>query len=675
MIRNTVLNFSMVDPTESFPDESFADLRRAADEAKALAEMKSGFLAMVSHEIRTPLQTIYGMLELIGQEDAPPGIHTMTKTAKNAASELLAVLDDVLDVLKIEAHKLELDRFEVPVRLLVHGIIEALSANKAKTDSKVQILSDIGADVPQVIIGDPRRLRQILMNLAVNALKFTRQGTVMIRVSRSCQSLPPPADGLGLRFEVADTGIGIAAEVQARLFQPFYQAGQTTTRKHGGAGLGLSICKKLVELMHGKIGVVSEEGAGSTFWFEVPTQEVGTAINTVSLPDLEGISVLSVDSHPQGSKEIASSLRSMGAKVESCATYEEGLELARRMPFDVAVVDQSLPDGLGVHLMQEFYAVRPFMGLVMYTVRNDPGLVQSLKTLGAAYLTKPASRVGLGKAVEKAAHIRNRPSALSAPGDLCRILIAEDTESVRDILYRQCEKLGVQAEFALSGQEALKLLDTRAFNLLITDLHMPDMDGYALVRAIRDRETRTGARLPIIALSADVMMAGRDAYLDQGFDESLVKPVTLGQLRRLLIRWGLLDPGDAEAAGLTRPSREVQYHSGKTLPALDRDCVVAQMGAFDQSAVEMLKTFVRATDPLVTRLAAAESGQNFTTLAEVAHSLKGAARSACCSQLGALAAQIEMAALDERPCANLIVAAVREFGRARAEIEGLTAKD
>lgn len=662
----------MADPTESFPDESFADLRRAADEAKALAEMKSGFLAMVSHEIRTPLQTIYGMLELIGQEDAPPGIHTMTRTAKNAASELLAVLDDVLDVLKIDAHKLELDRFEVPVRLLVHGIIEALSANKAKNDPKVQILSDIGADVPQVITGDPRRLRQILMNLAVNALKFTRQGTVMIRVSRSCQSLPQPSDGVGIRFEVADTGIGIAAEVQARLFQPFFQAGQTTTRKQGGAGLGLSICKKLVELMNGRIGVVSEQGAGSTFWFEIPTQEVGTGINPISLPDLEGIAVLSVDSHPQGSKEIASSLRSMGAKVESCGTYEEGLELARRMPFDVAVVDQSLPDGLGVHLMQEFYAVRPFMGLVMYTARNDPGLVQSLKTLGAAYLTKPASRVGLGKAVDKAAHIRNRPSALSAPGDLCRILIAEDTESVRDILSRQCEKLGVQTEFALSGQEALALLDKRAFNLLITDLHMPDMDGFALVRAIRDRETRTGARLPVIALSADVMMSGRDAYLEHGFDESLVKPVTLGQLRRLLIRWGLLDPGDPEADGQARPSRGVQYHSAKTAPALDRDCVIAQMGAFDQSAVEMLKTFVRVTDPMVTRLATAESGQDYATLAETAHSLKGAARSACCSQLGTLAAQIEMAALDERPCANLIVATVREFGRVREEIEGLT---
>lgn len=662
----------MSDLPETFPDQSFDDLRRAADEAKALAEMKSGFLAMVSHEIRTPLQTIYGMLELISQEDAQPSVLNMTQTAKHAASDLLGVLDDVLDVLKMEAHKLDLDRFEVPVRLLVHGIVEALAANKNKNDMKIQILCDIAPEVPQVITGDPRRLRQILMNLSVNALKFTRQGTVTLRVNRACQHLPTPPDGVGLRFEVADTGIGIAAEDQARLFQPFFQTSQTTTRKHGGAGLGLSICKKLIELMNGRIGVSSEQGAGSVFWFEIPVQEVGTGINPLSLPDLDGLSVLSVDSHPQGAKEIASSLRSMGAKVESCPTYEEGIELARKMRFDVAVADQSLPDGLGIHLLQELYALRPYMGLVMYTVRDDPGLAQSLKTLGATYLTKPASRVGLGKAVERAAHIRNRPAALAHAGEDCRILIVEDTASVRDILSRQCEKLDIRAEFALSGSEALALVNQHPYHLLITDLHMPEMDGYALVRAIRDRETRTGTRMPVIALSADVMMTGRDVYLEHGFDESLVKPVTLGQLRRLLIRWGLLETKETLGQAAERPARGVQYHSSRAEPALDRDCVIAQMGAFDQSALEMLRTFVRMTDPLVTKLAAAESSQDFTTLAETAHSLKGAARSACCSQLGMLAAQIEMAALDERPCANLIVAAVREFGRAREEIDGLT---
>ena len=660
----------MSDRKDFFPDQSFEDLKRAAQEARDLAEMKSDFLAMVSHEIRTPLQTVYGMLELICGEPEPERVKSMAETAKGSASHLLEILDDVLDILKMDAHRMDLDRFEVPVRLLVRGILEALSINNK--NSRVRFLDEIPDDIPAVIVGDPRRLRQIIMNLCANALKFTQQGTIRVRVTRQAQIITKPADGIALRFEVCDTGPGISSAVQSRLFQPFVQGDQPTTRKKGGTGLGLSICRKLVELMGGRIGVISEEGAGSTFWFEIPTQEVGVALNPQSLPDLDGVSVLSVDSHPQGSKEIALSLRSMGAKVESCPTYEEGLSLAKKIPFDVAVVDQSLPDGIGLHLLQELYAVRPSMGLLMYTVRDDPGLGQTLKTLGATYLTKPASRIGLGKAVAEAAQVRKRIAPVLS--ESVRVLIAEDTESVRDILRRQCEKLGVAVTFAGSGQEALDLLSGQDFSLLITDLHMPDMDGYALVKTIRGRETSTGARLPVVVLTADVQMTGREAYLAHGFDESLVKPVTLGQLRRLLIRWGALsDTAEGEDGTGSRPIQATQYHSSKASPALDHSCVSAQMGAFDAGAVEMLRSFIKLTDPLVTKLATEESKKDFIALAETAHSLKGAARSACCSQLGTLAAQIEMAALDERPCANLVVAAVKEFTRARSEIDGLSA--
>ncbi len=659
----------MSDRQDFYPDQSIEDLKRLAQEARDLAEMKSNFLAMVSHEIRTPLQTVYGMLELICGEHDQDRVKTMAETAKGSASHLLEILDDVLDILKMDAHRMELDRFEVPVRLLVRGILEALNIHNK--NSRVRLLDEIPDDIPAVIVGDPRRLRQIIMNLCANSLKFTQQGTIRVRVTRQVKALAKPADGIALRFEVCDTGPGISSAVQARLFQPFVQGEHATTRKQGGTGLGLSICKKLIELMGGRIGVISEEGAGSTFWFEIPTQEVGVAINPQSLPDLDGVSVLSVDSHPQGSKEIATSLRSMGAKVESCPTYEEGLALAKKIPFDVALVDQSLPDGIGLNLLQELYAVRPALGLVMYTVRDDPGLAQTLKTLGATYLTKPASRIGLGKTVIEAASVRRRTANVSSQA--ARVLIAEDTESVRDILRRQCEKLGVAVTFCSSGQEALDLLSRQDFTLLITDLHMPDMDGYALVKTIRGRETSTGARLPVVVLTADIQMTGREAYLAHGFDESLVKPVTLGQLRRLLIRWGALgDTADGDGAVGFRTVQATQYHSSKVAPALDHSCVSAQMGAFDAGAVEMLRAFVKLTDPLVTKLATEESKKDFIALAETAHSLKGAARSACCSQLGTLAAQIEMAALDERPCANLVVAAVKEFTRARGEIERLS---
>lgn len=430
-------------------------LKHAVEEADAAAEMKSNFLATMSHEIRTPMQSVYGLLELIGEEKPEPKIESMVNTAKASASGLLEILDDILDFAKMDADKMELDTFEVPVRTLIYGINEALAVKVHGKD--VALEDDIAKDVPFVIIGDPKRLRQILMNLAGNALKFTEKGSVTIAVTTENKVLGAPANGLILRFEVRDTGIGMDKDACKRLFKPFNQADSSTSRKFGGTGLGLSICKKLVELMGGKIGVESIEGQGSTFWFEIPTEEVSTDTTTVNLPSLDGISVLSVEDHPQGAKEIVRSLESMGATVESCPTYEEGLALAKRRPFDVGIIDQGLPDGLGLDLIREIMDVRPFMGLIMYTVRDDSGLQHSLQSLGVQYLSKPASRLGLGEAVKDATN-KNIQLGINGP---TRLLIAEDTESVRDVLRRQLEKLGLEADFVKDGAEALSASSIR----------------------------------------------------------------------------------------------------------------------------------------------------------------------------------------------------------------------
>lgn len=363
--------------------------------------MKSNFLATMSHEIRTPMQTIYGILELIDEEKPDAKISNLVDIARKASSGLLEILDDVLDLAKVDAGKMELDIFEVPVRLLVRGLLEALTVKVHSAG--IELVDDIEQDVPFVVVGDPKRLRQVIMNLCGNALKFTEKGKVTVRVSTKVQHITVPEGGVGLRFEIIDTGIGMSKEACGKLFQNFAQADSSTSRKYGGTGLGLSISKKLVELMDGQIGVTSKPGKGSTFWFEIPTIEVDTNATTVELPDLTGISVLSVEDHPQGAKEIMNSLRSMGATVENCATYEEGLALARRRPFDVAVIDQGLPDGLGLDLIKDIMKIRPAMGMVMYTVRDDIGLSHSLKALGATYLTKPASRAGLGEGVKGAA--------------------------------------------------------------------------------------------------------------------------------------------------------------------------------------------------------------------------------------------------------------------------------
>ncbi len=647
---------------------TIAELQAKLSKADALAEMKSNFLATMSHEIRTPMQTIYGLLELIGDEEISEKTKSMVITAQSSAAGLLEILDDVLDLAKMDANKMALDEFEVPVRLLVRGMLEALSVKVHGQD--VELIDDIKQDVPFVVKGDPKRLRQILMNLTGNAMKFTEKGSVTVKVSAKTKIIKAPKGKVGLRFEIIDTGIGMPKKICERLFSPFTQADNSTSRKYGGTGLGLSISKKLVELMGGDIGVTSKEGKGSTFWFEIPTQEVSTDTTTVVLPDLNGISVLSVEDHPLGGKEIVNSLRSMGASVELCTTYKEGLALVRRRPFDVGIIDQGLPDGLGIDLIKEIMDIRPYMGLIMYTVRDDIGLQHSLQALGVKYLTKPASRAGLGEAVYDSAN-KAPKLVLDGPRDL---LIAEDTEGVRYVLSQQLEKLGVEATFVNNGKEALEAYKTGKYGILITDLHMPEIDGYALTGMIRKEEENNNRHFPIIVLTADVHMAQRQTYMSHGFDECLLKPVSLGEFRGLLVRWGLMG---AEKQELQAPKKKnkkpAKKKTNKTTlpPAIDRDAFENQIGPFDDNAPKMMPLFIDMTTPIIEKITAASNENDLYNLAEAAHSLKGAARSACCNVLGDLASKLQDDAEQNKPSQDLVKQIETEFTRVKKEISTL----
>ncbi len=638
-----------------------SDAQDALKAADIAAEAKANFLATMSHEMRTPMQSVYGLLELIALEKPSPQILEMVNIARSSAAGLLEILDDILDLAKMDADKMELDQFEVPIRTLARGVLEALSV---KAHGKpVTLKDDIDQDVPFVVIGDPKRLRQILINLTGNALKFTQEGSVTLRVMRTTQHLAQRDIGINLRFEIKDTGIGMSPEVCSKLFQAFTQADNSTARKFGGTGLGLSICKKLVELMGGVIGVDSIEGHGSTFWFEIPTEEIAVNAKIIDMPDLSGITVLSVEDHPQGAKEIANSLKSMGAAVDSCASFAEGLDLVKRKPYDVGVIDQGLPDGLGLDLIRHIMDIRPFMGLLMYTVRDDVGLQHSLQSLGVTYIAKPASRLGLGQAVLEAASKSHHITSDSPK----RLLIAEDTLSVQDLLRRQLKSLNVEADFVGNGKEALHALESGKYGILFTDLHMPDMDGYALIEMIRHHEKETQKHLPVVVLTADVQMAQRQVYLSHGFDECLLKPISLGHFRRLLIRWGLLT---SEETVTDIPQSSIPSSTQSSAP-IDRAAIVTQMGAFDQDAIEMLGFFIEMTKPVIARLVKGLETQNVHDVKEAAHSLKGAARSACAFTLGDLAGVVQDEAEKNMIDNATIQKILAEFPRVEDDIKSM----
>ena len=320
-------------------------------------------------------------------------------------------------------------------------------------------------------------------------------------------------------------------------------------------------------------------------------------------------------------------------------------------------------------LIKEITEIAPNMGLVMYTVRDDVGLSHSLQALGVTYLTKPASRIGLGEAVHNAT---NKIVQTEINGTT-KMLIAEDTDSVRDILHRQLDKLGADAEFVKNGKEALNALSTGKYGILITDLHMPEMDGYELVEHIRRQEKLNNSEhLPIIVLTADVQMAQRETYLRHDFDECLLKPVSLGQFRRLLIRWGLLYEKTSDKIKMEiQTENNSNNDNDSPIPAINIKAIKQQMGAFDNSAIDMLHMFIDMTRPLIEKIQNAQNEKDFHILKETAHSLKGAARSACCNVLGDLASTLQDQTEKHELPKHLVEDIANEFKRIQIEIKNL----
>ena len=637
--------FTYTDVTEERRAED--EIRGAKEAAEAANSAKSSFLATMTHELRTPMNGVLGILELLHQTELNEEQRELIDVIGGSAEALLKIIDDILDLSKIEAGKMEIERVPFAPLPLVEGVADTLAPHAHR--KKLSFNTYVDQTVPQAILGDPVRLRQLLFNLIGNAIKFTETGSVSVHLTTE--------DSGTLRLNVVDTGIGLDDVARSRLFNPFVQADGTTTRRFGGTGLGLSICRRLVELMGGSIGVESAPGRGSTFWAKIPL-EAAPAVASGEIERLDGVRALIVEDDPVTSWLLTRYLGSAGAHVQTAPSAEAALDRLGEAPrsIDVVVVDLKLPgrDGFEFHLKMMEDPRLTNVKAVLLTAYNDPAYRRrALAANFAAYLTKPVRKATLihtialacGRAAPAGAAERqaqDRKPGMPQPGG--RILVAEDHETNRIVITRQLGSLGYTVDVAGDGRAALEILDANpsAYDLVLTDCFMPEMDGYELARAIREREReQSRPRLPIIALTAATLRGEAERCFAAGMDDYLAKPVKLAQLDETLRRW-VHGEKAAAASPPTPPANEVARP-----PAFDLNELHEILGSFDERTRAFMQQFVDTTPPLIDRLRQAVADRNHDEAQRTGHTAKGAARSVMASELAEIFAAVERSARSE----------------------------